>query len=197
MGKKKVTLNKQTATDKHRGLAAKTSISVAIVLAVFLGIMVFGSALAASIKLNRSVTKHLNAISAENGIMVQNIMDNTSKYVSNLTSYMEAKFPEYDELLSSQPIDENGEKVPFETKASRVYDNVDLIDFNQEVEDYLLYSIWNVVGEDDMVCGMGVFFEPDVFDPALKDYTLYVGPANAAAKSAQSYGAYSSYGSQE
>lgn len=196
MEKQKITGSRKKAKTKQRGLAAKTSISVAIVLAVFLIIMVFGSALAASIKLNRSVTKHLTAISVENGTMVQNIMDNTAQYVSSLTNYMESKFPEYEELLASQQVDENGELIPFETKASRVY-NVDLIDFNQEVEDYLLYTIWSVVGGDDMVCGMGVFFEPEVFDPAIRDYTLYVGPSEAASKTAQSYGAYTSYGSQE
>lgn len=195
MKKQKITADKSIL--QNQGLAKKTSRSVAIVLAVFLVIMVFGSALAASIKLNRSVTKHLTAISTENGIIVQNIMDNTSQYVSNLTNYMEAKFPEYDELLASQPVDENGELIPFDTKESRVYPNVDLIEFNHEVEDYFLYTIWNVVGNDDMICGMGLFFEPDVFDPSIKDYSLYVGPTNAAEKSAQSYGAYSSYGSQE
>lgn len=35
-----------------------------------------------------------------------------------------------------------------------------------------------------------MFFEEDAFDPAVKDYTIYISNEDAVNKSCQSYGAY-------
>lgn len=177
-------------------LAVKTSVGVAIVLVIVLSIMVITSILTASSSLNTSISNHMTSVSAENGIMVQNTLDNASGYAADLTSYMESKFPEYEQLLASQEVDENDNLIPLDTERSLVYD-VDLIAFNQEAEEYLLYSMWSAVGNDDDIAGIGVFFEPGVFDPAIDDYSIYVSNDDAAAHTAQSYGSYEYYGSQD
>lgn len=178
------------ANTKQRSLAMKTSIGIGSLMAVVLVILIICAVSLASSTLNDSIASHMTAIAAENGIMVQNTLDNAASYAADLTAYIESKLPEYDKLIAS-----NSEELEKKTR-SRVY-NADLIEFNYIAEEYFLYSMWSAVGNDDDIAGIGVFFEPDVYDPAVKDYTIYVGNSNAAAQTAQSYGDYSYYGSQE
>ncbi len=55
----------------------------------------------------------------------------------------------------------------------------------------------STVTSSEEIVGVGVFFEPDAFDPSIKDYTVYVNESAAKTGNAQSYGAYTSYGSQD
>lgn len=45
---------------------------------------------------------------------------------------------------------------------------------NKKIENYILNTAWSTVGNSDDISGIGVFFEEDAFDPAVKDYTIYI-----------------------
>ena len=38
---------------------------------------------------------------------------------------------------------------------------------NKEIENYILNTAWSTVGGSDDISGVGVFFEPEAFDPAI------------------------------
>ena len=42
-----------------------------------------------------------------------------------------------------------------------------------------------------------MFFEEDAFDPAVKDYTIYISNEDTFNKNCQSYGAYKDYSANE
>lgn len=177
-------------TAKRSSLAKKTSKGTAIVLVIVQTLLVVFTVLMSSTTLNASISAHMAAVSAENGIIVQNILNNAAGYAEDLTAYIEGKLPEYKKLAAS-----GAEELEHKMR-SRLY-NADLVEFNYNAEEYFLYSMWSAVGNDEDIAGIGVFFEPGVFDPAVRDYTLYVNNENAAAHTVQSYGEYSYYGSQE
>lgn len=177
-------------------LALKTSLGVAIVLVVILAILVASSVVTASINLNSALSDELTGMAAQNGITVQNILFNAASYADDLQKYLEDSFERKEDYLANQEVDEEGNKIPFTTEKSQLY-NVNLLEFNYEVESYILYTAWSAVSNDDNIVGIGVFFEPNAFDPSIKDYTVYVGNNDAVNKTAQSYGDYADYGSQD
>ena len=166
-------------------LAKKTSLSIGIVVVVCLTVMVVVSATLSRIYLTNSISDEFEGVAEKNGVMVQSILDTASSTASDLQNYVEDRYDEYEKTGYSG-----------EEEKSALYD-VKLQKMNKEIEDYILHTAWSTVGGSDDIAGIGVFFEPDAFDPAIKDYTIYVGNEDAKSKTAQSYGAYSEYGSQE
>lgn len=181
---------------KKKSLAAKTSLGVAVVLIFSLLLLVASSVKTASSELIKTINSEFTGIATENGIMVQNILDSASGTARDLQSYLQNSFAEYEQMVATQQRDEDGVKIPFARARSQVYD-INLIETNREVETYILNTAWNAVGNSVDIAGIGVFFESNAFDPAIKDYTVYVGNQDAVDKTAQSYGAYEDYGSQD
>lgn len=186
---------KRNLSFRNLHLSAKTSIGVGVVLSVCLSLLVITSVIMTSSELIRTINSEFTGIATENGIMVQNILDNATNTAKNLRSYLEKSFVEYDEMVARQPVDEDGHRIPFETDASHVY-NVNLLQINHDVENYMLNTIWSSVANDEDIMGIGVFFEPNAFDPAIKDYTIYAGEEEAANRTVKTYGAYENYGSE-
>lgn len=61
---------------------------------------------------------------------------------------------------------------------SEVYD-VDLQEMNKRIEEFLISMAASTVTNNEAIDGVGVFFEPNAFDPAVKDYTVYVSVDDA------------------
>lgn len=196
-------MKKKSSTQKTRGfdfknmkLATKTSLGVAIVLVLCLSSLVITTMVTASSRLLRTIRSEFTGIATENGIIVQNTLDNAASTAKDLQSYLEHSYSEYNKMLASQPIGEDGLMVPFEKKKSRIYD-AELLELNYDVESYILNTAWNAVKNDDDITGIGVFFERGSFDSSIRDYTIYVSTEDAINRTAQSYGSYEEYGSQD
>ena len=99
-------------------------------------------------------------------------------------------------MLENQPVDAEGNKIPFQTVQSQVYP-IRLLRLSYEMENYFLNNAWSVAAGNDDIMGIGLFVEPYMFDPAVKDYSQYVGPNEAASHTAKSYGAYETYGQND
>lgn len=186
----------QAADGRFFSLALKTALGAGIALAIVLVILVFTSVMTARSKLNSATYDKLSALAGQNGITVQNILDNAAGYADDLQTYLEDMLVSAAETYSRSQVDETGKPVPFDTEPSQIYGGVKLRTEYHEMEVYLLYSMWSSVGNDDDICGMGVFFEPNMFDNSIDDYTLYVNNENAVSHTAQSYGAYEDYSSE-
>lgn len=142
--------------------------------------------------MTKTVYGEFSGIAAQNGLIVQGIIDDAANTAKDLQDYLQEAYIESDKMHSTQPVDENGEKIPFDTKKSELYD-VELTELSYEVENYILNTAWSTVRNNPDIVGVGAFFEPYAYDKSIRDYTIYVGVNDATNKTAQSYGAYEEF----
>lgn len=114
---------------------------------------------------------------------MQNVLTTATNCADILQSYIVDKYAEFEKSGY------NGR-----TQKSSIYD-VQLQEMNKQIEEFLISVARTTATSNDKIAGVGVFFEPDAFDPSIKDYTIYVSEKNPDV--VQSYGAYSTYGSQD
>ena len=183
MSKEKTSSEAQTF--HNRKISYKISVATGILLVICLTVMITISASLAARSLNRTVYSEFEGIALQNGITVQSVMDDAAATAQILQDYMVEKYDEYDK---------NGYSGV--TEKSEVY-NVNLQEMNKGIEEFILSVARTKVVSSEEFAGIGVFFEPNAFDPAIKDYTIYVSETDAASGNVQSYGAYETYGSQD
>ena len=181
---------------KKMKLATKTSLAIAAILTISLGVLILVSVLSVSKEMKETIDGEFLGYATQNGIIVQGVVDDAAGVAQNLRDYLEDSYVVYDGMLAKQPVDEEGNKVPFPTKKSVVYD-ADMIELNYEVENYILHNAWSIINNSPDIMGVGAFFEPYAYEDSIKDYSLYVTKKEADGKTAQSYGAYSEYSKNE
>jgi len=167
-------------------LAAKTSIAMGIILVASLILLITISAMQASKAVSKAINGEFSGISAQNGLMVQAIIDDASGTAQNLQDYLYRAFNDQNAIGDWKST----------VRKSRVYD-VGLKEINYAIENYILNSAWSTVDTNPDIYGIGAFFEPLEFDPGVKDYSLYVDKKEAENKTAQSLGAYSDYSTKD
>ena len=175
----------QVTKFRDKNLSYKISVAVSLLLVICLTVMIAISATIAGKSLSNTVSGEFEGIATENGLKVQEVIDTAANTANIIQDYMLDKYADYDK---------NGYSGA--TEKSAIYD-VELQEMNKHIETFLINIANSTVEMKDQIDGVGVFFEPDAFDPAIKDYTVYVSTDDAAKGTAQSYGAYSSYGSQD
>lgn len=171
---------------RNRNLSYKISVATAILLAVCLVIMIALSSWIAARSLKSTVNSEFDGIAAQNGLIVQNVINTANDTASILQDYL----LEQENVFAKDGY--NGK-----TEKSSVYPNVKLQEMNKSTEDFILSVASSTALNSDTIAGVGVFFEPNSFDPGIKDYTIYVSEDDANNKTAQSYGSYDSYGSED
>ena len=167
-------------------LAAKTSITMGIILVASLILLITISAAQASKAVSKAINGEFSGISAQNGLMVQAIINDASGTAKNLQDYLYRAYNDRNAIGDWKST----------VRKSRVYD-VGLKEINYAIENYILNSAWSTVDTNPDIYGIGAFFEPLEFDPGVKDYSLYVDKKEAENKTAQSLGAYSDYSSKD
>ena len=177
---------KENAAEKFRNrkITYKISVALGLLLAICLTLMIIISSSIAAGFLSNSISGEFDGIATQNGLTVQAIIDTAANTATTLQDYITDKYDEFSKTGYSG-----------ETSRSRVY-NVDIQQMNKEMEDFMISVANSTVTSNDGIAGVGVFFEPDAFDPSIKDYTIYVSESDAKSGNVQSYGAYSKYGSE-
>lgn len=183
MTKEKSVNHKIARNVRKQSLSYKIASAIAVTLVVCLFLLIVVSAAIAAKSLNKAVSGEFQGISTENGLVVQNVISTASESAMLLHDYMEDRYDEREK---------NG--YSGETLRSEVY-KADLQEANKRIEEVLISVARSTVTSTDAIAGVGVFFEPDAFDPAVKDYTIYVSEEDAKNGNVQSYGSYTSYGS--
>ena len=181
-------MNKSQPSSAHekflnRKLSYKISTATGVLLAVFLVVLVAISSIFSANFLSKSIRGEFEGIAAQNGVMVQNVLTTATNCADILQNYIVDKYDEYEKSGY------NGR-----TAQSEVYD-VRLQEMNKQIEEFLISIARTTAISNDKIAGVGVFFEPDAFDPSIKDYTIYVSESDP--DTVQSYGAYSSYSSKD
>lgn len=167
------------------GLAKKISLAIAILVVVCMSSMVIVSTYLSKSYLEDSINGEFTKVAEQNGLVVQNILNEAANTAEDIQRYINS---------IEKEIAETG--YIGETKQSILYD-VKLQALNKNVEDYIFHTGLSTVLSSDYICGLGAFFEPYVFDPAVKDYTIYISQSDAENDTCQSYGNYSDYGSKD
>ena len=181
-------MNKSQPSSAHekflnRKLSYKISTATGVLLAVFLVVLVAISSIFSANFLSKSIRGEFEGIAAQNGVMVQNVLTTATNCADILQNYIVDKYDEHEKSGY------NGR-----TAQSEVYD-VRLQEMNKQIEEFLISIARTTAISNDKIAGVGVFFEPDAFDPSIKDYTIYVSESDP--DTVQSYGAYSSYSSKD
>lgn len=182
-------MSKEKRNDTVKGfrdkkISYKISVATAILLVISLTIMIAISASLAASSLNRTVYSEFEGIALQNGNTVQRVLDDAAATAQILQDYITDKYDEYGKKGYSGV-----------TEKSEVY-NVNLQEMNKGIEEFIISVARTKVVSSEEFAGIGVFFEPNAFDPGIKDYTVYINESDAKSGKVQSYGDYSTYGSQ-
>ena len=171
---------------RNKKLSYKISVATGLLLAICLTLMIIISTVTAASFMNSSTNGEFDGIATQNGITVQSVLDRASDAANILQDYITNRYDEYTKTGY------NGI-----TEQSEVYKNVSLQQMNKEIEEFMLSVARTSVTSSEGIAGVGVFFEPNAFDPGIKDYTIYVNESDAKSGNVQSYGAYTKYGSED
>lgn len=170
---------------------SKISTKIALVISAVL-FFVFTIFSIVTVSLSEHAT--MTAIRAEftnlahaNGNQVQAILDSASDQAAAMQDYIVRAYDQGAPIIAA----------PENMQLKSVVYNTEMSDLNIEIENYLLNSMWSSVAANDDLVGLGMYFEPNKFDPNIKDYTLYVSREDAAKKTASSEGSYSDYSNQD
>ena len=178
--------NKKKFNFNDMKLAMKTSLATGIILIMSLTVLITISSILASNSITKAINGEFTGIAAQNGLMVQSIIDDASGTAKDLQDYLNRVY--------------NGGEATSDWKninrKSKIY-NAQLKEVNYEVENYIANSAWAALNNNDSLYGVGAFFESGQFDPAVKDYSVYVDRDDAKNNTAQSLGAYSEYSNQD
>lgn len=172
---------------KKMKLASKTSLVIGAILSIVFSLLIFIVAFQAMRSVSRAINGEFSGIATQNGLMVQAIVDDAAGAAVDLQDYFQHKFAVYDTLTMEQKA---------EKKRSKLYP-ADLEEIAFNTEDYTLNTAWAVIKNNPDIIAVGVLFEPNAFDPAVKDYSIYVSESDAQNKTAVSLGAYSEYSKQD
>lgn len=153
---------------KNLKLAAKTSITVGLILFVCLTILIAITIIQAGTAVSRTINGEFLSIAARNGLMIQAMMNDAASTAKNLENALSGIHNENDSASSWKYI----------SRESRIYP-VKLKEINYEIENYFLNTAWSVVGNNPDIVGIGVFFEPNAFDSSVRDYAIYVDKEDA------------------
>lgn len=181
---------------KKMKLATKTSLIIAALLAVMLAAEIIAIVLIVRTQMVKTIDGEFSEIAAQNGIIVQNIVDDAASVAQNLQDYLLDNYTEYDELLAGQAKAGDGSKASLPKKRSTIYD-ADIIDLSYEAEKYILHNAWTTVKNDPDIMGIGTYFEPYAFDDAVADYSIYVNEEMAANQTSEVAVPYEEYSKQE
>lgn len=169
---------------ENKGLSAKVSRAVGALLTGMLVLLVLVSILVASNALQESVNGELEELAAENGIIVQNIVDDVITTADNLRDYVDYKLKTF--------AAHDGSKV-----RSAVFEEALLHGYDADMEDYMINTMWSAVGGNEYISSISVAFEPGAFDEAVEEYSIYVDEKHAADRTVEPLGTYAEYGNEE
>lgn len=168
-------------------LSGKIATRVGFVLVFMLLLLIVISVELVKSSLTKTIDGDVSGIAQKNGLIVQTIIDDAASTAKNIQDYVQSVYE------NEGNVDSDWLRLK---KKSQVYQQ-ELQIINYELENYILNSAWSILNNNPDICAIGAFFEPGTYDPAVKDYSLYITEEDAIKKTARSFGAYSEYSKQD
>lgn len=179
-------------------LATKTAVVITGLLLVVFVILISFTIGSASHTIGTTVKSEFSADAYSNALQVQAIMDTADNTAQSLQDYLQIAFKKNQLtrlVLDKEEILEDGTKVIYKqnaTKQSEVYGR-EISQSSYDIENFILETAYSTVGNNDDIVGMGVGFEKNKFDTAIKDYSIYISDEGAKNRESQSLGDYATY----
>lgn len=164
-------------------LSSKISIAVGTLLSGMLILLIAVSIVVASNSLYTSINGELEGVAQENGMIIQDIVDDAMTVANNLSDYIDYQY----EIFEGH----DGR-----LEQSIVFD-AQLHAFNADIEDYMVNYAWASVAGNQYISAVAVGFEPDAFDTAVSEYSIYIEEEQAANKTVDTLDSYEEYSNEE
>lgn len=171
---------------KKMKLASKVAAIMGTLLFFIFIVFIAGAIVISSGQLISAVDSEFNNMSEKNALKVQAPFDTATLLCNNLVKYFTERFEEYDSLPADT--DEKTSKAKSDVYAAS------LESFHKTMEDYYISTARAAIEENEDIVGGGILFEPDAFDSAVREYSIYI--AKAAPNEYRSLGTYEEYSSE-
>lgn len=183
-------------------LATKTAIMITGLLVFVFVVLISFTVNSAGGAIAETVKAEFAADAYGNSLQVQAIVDKADSSAQSLQDYLQITFKKSQLsklVLDKEEILADGTKVIYKqnsTKQSEVYGKeISLSSYN--IENYILETAYATVKNNHDIVGMSVAFEPNKFDPAIKDYSIYISGEGAESREPQSLGDYATYSQKD
>ncbi|MBR3993197.1 MAG: hypothetical protein IKI92_04955 [Anaerotignum sp.] len=178
-GKKETVEKSQKKSLKSKTLGSnKLSTKLGVICGIVLFICMMGSNLLSISRftngLNTTMNAQFNKISEENVLKIQTVLDQCTQISDAVNFEMQHQF-----ALQAGGIEEA-------TYSSKVTDKL-LTKEQQEAEEIILNTIWSAIDSNDVLEGVGVFFEPYTFSPNIEHYGPYAVRTDVATRTFENF----------
>mgnify|MGYP000858723774 CR=1 FL=1 len=163
-------------------ISTKLTLSIAGMLIIVLALLVGITAFVSSGQLSEAIKLQVMQISKTNAEIAEGELSASEKATKLLGNYIGDALSDQDAGVQNAP--------------SKVFNSL-ISQRSADIEQYSIASIRSNIKSSAEIVGMGVFFEPNAFDPAVKDYTLYLSEKDVEGDTVQNYGEYESYANED
>lgn len=168
---------------KYKDLKVSTKLTIIIagILIIAMTLLVSLATYTSAKQLSEAIELQVMQISRTNAEVSEGVLSASEKATKLLGNYI-------GDTLSDSVASEK-------TYKSKVFDS--FISKNvADIEKYAIDSIHSNIKSSPEIVGMGLFFEPNSFDDAIKDYTLYLSASDVQNNTIQTYGEYNNYSNE-
>jgi methyl-accepting chemotaxis protein len=177
--------NIKITSAKNKNLSTKIAVITSITLVTIFVILILITSLSVSKSIENTLTDEFSTISKSNGQQIQEIIDKSVTASSTLNLYITDAYTQQGSSDSTDRI--------YHSKVS----NSSISQLNHEVEQFILGTIRSTLSCNDEILGMGVAFEPYMYDSNVESYSAYLTDEEVASNTIQSLGSYAEYSSTE
>ncbi len=177
---------------KKMKLAPKLALTIGTVLTLIFAVLIASTVFMSRKAISSSTYEQLEAISKANALQIQTIFDEAETVALNMESYLEQAY----KIAADKPswLEVPTEPAAMELCESSIYDKV-LTPTNYDIEVYLRETARSSATNNEDLAGVGVMFEPNQFQPDIRDYAFYVSEENASGD-VLPFGPYETYSSE-
>ncbi|MDD3569809.1 MAG: HAMP domain-containing protein, partial [Lachnospiraceae bacterium] len=187
---------------KNMKLATKTAVMISGLLVVVFVVLISFTINSASGAIGETVKAEFASDAYGNALQVQAIIDTADRTAQNLQDFLQITFKKNQLnklVLDKEEVLADGTKVIYKqnaTKKSEVYGK-EISIASYSMENYVLETAYTAVKNDPNIVGIAVCFEQNKFDPAIKDYSIYISDEGAEKREPQSVGTYADYSKED
>lgn len=187
---------------KNMNLATKTAVMITSLLVVVFVVLISFTINSTSGAIGETVKSEFAADAYGNALRVQAIIDTAESTAQSLQDYLQIAFKKSQLnrlVLDKEEILADGTKIIYKensSKKSEVYGK-EISIANHNIENFILETAYSTVKNNPDIVGMSVAFEKSKFDPAIKDYSVYVNKDGAETREPQSLGDYATYSQKD
>lgn len=142
-------------------LATKVSIVITLMLLVLFTLQSVFSSISVNKTITDAIRGEFAGVAAQNGITIQDIIQSSTQVGEDIQSYL-------NDVFTSEDIYTNEE-----IKKSRYFD-IEISEMNYQAERFMLNTAARAVEKNSDIMGIGILFEPYMFDNDIKDYMFYI-----------------------